>query len=97
MSVLERFGYARVGDCFCRTRLSDISGVKYLFSIDPTVATPDASVVYTFPNATGISGIAEISPDVFALVTGDWDLANMRAYLGMLAVMVGSFCRILRW
>ncbi|KAK1829944.1 hypothetical protein QBC39DRAFT_286332 [Podospora conica] len=60
--------------------------VPDLFSIDPTVATPSASIVHTFPNCTGISGIAEITPDLFALVTGTWDLANTRAALGSLAV-----------
>ena len=60
--------------------------VPDLFSIDPTVASPSASIVHTFPNGTGLSGIAEVTPDVFALVTGIWDLANTRAALGSLAV-----------
>lgn len=60
--------------------------VPDLFQIDPTVSAPTASVVHTFSNSTGIAGIAETSPDVFALVTGTWDLANTRAYPGTLAV-----------
>ena len=60
--------------------------VPDLFLIDPTVASPSASIIHTFPNATGISGIAEITPDLFALVTGIWDLANTRALPGTLAI-----------
>ncbi|KAK4458623.1 hypothetical protein QBC42DRAFT_300127 [Cladorrhinum samala] len=60
--------------------------VPDLFQIDPTVSAPTASVVHTFTNSTGIAGIAETSPDVFALVTANWDLANTRAYPGTLAV-----------
>jgi hypothetical protein len=53
--------------------------VPTLFSVDPTVPSPTATALYTFPNTTGLSGITETSPDVFALVTGIWDLANTRA------------------
>ncbi|KAK5653490.1 hypothetical protein OQA88_8976 [Cercophora sp. LCS_1] len=65
--------------------------VPDLFSIDPTVSVPTASIVHTFPNCTGISGIAEITPDLFALVTGTWDLANTRAALGSLAIWTVDF------
>ncbi|KAK3392822.1 hypothetical protein B0H63DRAFT_456664 [Podospora didyma] len=67
--------------------------VPDLFLIDPTVANATAPIVHTFANATGISGIAEISPDVFALVTGVWDLINTRAQLGSLAVWTVDFNR----
>ncbi|TVY55734.1 hypothetical protein LSUE1_G007526, partial [Lachnellula suecica] len=40
---------------------------------------PTSSVLYTFPNTTGLSGITELSHDIFALVTGIWDLPNTRA------------------
>jgi hypothetical protein len=53
--------------------------VPTLFSVDPTVPSPTATALYTFPNTTGLSGITETSPDIFALVTGIWDLANTRA------------------
>ncbi|GAB1317643.1 hypothetical protein MFIFM68171_07853 [Madurella fahalii] len=65
--------------------------VPDLFAIDPTVNNPDAPIVHTFANASGISGIAEITPDVFALVTGVWDLAATRAQLGSLAVWTVDF------
>lgn len=65
--------------------------VPHLFAINPTVMTPNATIVHTFPNSTGLAGIAEITPDLFALVTGTWDLANTRAELGSLAVWTVNF------
>lgn len=65
--------------------------VPDLFSIDPKATTPTASAIHTFPNATGLSGIAEVAPDVFALVTGVWDLAATRAAPGSLAVWIVDF------
>ncbi|KAK0649826.1 hypothetical protein B0T16DRAFT_389803 [Cercophora newfieldiana] len=65
--------------------------VPDLFSIDPTIPNPTAPIVHTFPNCTGIAGIAEVIPDLFALVTGTWDLANTRAALGSLHVWTIDF------
>ncbi|KAM7198903.1 hypothetical protein V8F20_005970 [Naviculisporaceae sp. PSN 640] len=65
--------------------------VPHLFAIDPNAAVPNATIVYTFTNSTGLAGIAEIKPDVFALVTGTWDLTNTRAELGSLAVWTVDF------
>jgi len=65
--------------------------VPTLFSIDPTTTTPTAQVIHTFPNATGLSGITEIRRDVFALVTGVWDLASTRATPGSLAIWTADF------
>lgn len=67
--------------------------VPHLFSVDPTVASPNASVVHTFSNITGISGIAETIPDVFAIVTAEWDLAATRAIPGTLKVWTVNFNR----
>ncbi|KAJ9165557.1 hypothetical protein NKR19_g278 [Coniochaeta hoffmannii] len=65
--------------------------VPTLFSIDPTTTTPTAQVIHTFPNATGLSGVTEIRRDVFALVTGVWDLASTRATPGSLAIWTADF------
>ncbi|KAM7186293.1 hypothetical protein V8F33_011889 [Rhypophila sp. PSN 637] len=65
--------------------------VPHLFAIDPNAAVPNATIIHTFTNSTGLAGIAEITPDVFALVTGTWDLANTRAELGSLAVWKVNF------
>ncbi|RDL33791.1 Uncharacterized protein BP5553_08159 [Venustampulla echinocandica] len=66
--------------------------VPDLFSINPTLTSPTAPIVYTFPNASGLSGITETSPDVFAVVSGVWDLATTRANLGSLSVWTVNFC-----
>ncbi|KAJ7053014.1 hypothetical protein C8F01DRAFT_1168645 [Mycena amicta] len=49
------------------------SGVSpTLHTLDPRTVTPNATLnlqeVYTFPNATALTGIAEYAPDVFAVV-----------------------------
>jgi hypothetical protein len=62
-----------------------------LWSVDPTVATPMASVIHTFENTTGLSGITETTPDVFALITGTWDLPTTRAAIGSLTVWTVDF------
>jgi sugar lactone lactonase YvrE len=67
--------------------------VPDLFLIDPTVPNPSASVVHTFPNATGISGIAEVKPDVFAVITATWDLFATRAQPGTLVVWTVDVAR----
>jgi hypothetical protein len=65
--------------------------VPSLWSIDPTLATPTAPVIHTFANVTGLSGITETTPDVFALITGTWDLPTTRAALGSLTVWTIDF------
>jgi hypothetical protein len=60
--------------------------VPTLFAIDPTASTPNASIIYAFPNATGLAGITETIPDIFAIVSATWDLVNTRAILGTLVV-----------
>ncbi len=60
--------------------------VPDLYALNPLLTTPTPSILHTFPNATGISGIAEVTPDLFAVVTAEWDLANTRALPGTLAV-----------
>ncbi|KAK3347278.1 hypothetical protein B0T25DRAFT_554070 [Lasiosphaeria hispida] len=68
--------------------------VPHLYSINPLASNPAANVVHTFANpnnATGISGIAEIRPDVFAVIVADWDLFTTRAIIGTLAVWTVDF------
>ncbi|KAK4196103.1 hypothetical protein QBC40DRAFT_287875 [Triangularia verruculosa] len=68
--------------------------VPHLYSINPLIAKPPAEIVHSFANpnnATGISGIAEIAPDVFAVIVADWDLFATRAIPGTLAVWTINF------
>src|SRR5436190_22690083 len=47
--------------------------VPELWEINPLSRSTsyNARLVYTFPNATGLTGIAEVAPDVFAVTAGD--------------------------
>ncbi|KAH8678203.1 hypothetical protein BX600DRAFT_507170 [Xylariales sp. PMI_506] len=46
----------------------------YLYTVkDPQSPSPEVSLVYEFPNITGLLGIAETYPDVFAVVGGRFD------------------------
>jgi hypothetical protein len=68
--------------------------VPTLFTLDPHRPADNFSnpslppILHTFPNATGLSGITELPspPDVFAVVSGTWDLVNTRAALGSLNI-----------
>ncbi|KAJ7692746.1 hypothetical protein B0H17DRAFT_933823 [Mycena rosella] len=42
-----------------------------LFTLDPTAANPTLDEVFTFPNASGLSGIAEYRPDVYAIIAAE--------------------------
>lgn len=42
-----------------------------VYTLDPSSASPNATLVHTFPNATKLDGITEYRPDVFAFVVGD--------------------------
>ena len=42
-----------------------------LYQIDPFLPGP-ASLIHSFPHAAGTLGIAEIQPDIFAVITGNW-------------------------
>lgn len=57
-----------------------------LWKLDPTESNPVAELVHSFPFATGLTGIAEIGPDVFAVVSGNWTLETMSGTLGSFAV-----------
>ncbi|KAJ7732704.1 hypothetical protein B0H16DRAFT_1427060 [Mycena metata] len=42
-----------------------------LYTLDPTVANATLDEVYTFPNASGLTGITEYRPDVYAIVASE--------------------------
>ncbi|KAF4637640.1 hypothetical protein G7Y89_g449 [Cudoniella acicularis] len=65
--------------------------VPTLFTLNPLLPTPNASIIHTFPTNTSLSGITEISPDNFVVVTGIWDLATARATLGSLSIWTVDF------
>ncbi|KAJ6453905.1 hypothetical protein C8R45DRAFT_1112169 [Mycena sanguinolenta] len=48
--------------------------VPTLFTLDPGTANATLDEVYTFPNSTGLTGIVEYKPDVYAVVTSVFNL-----------------------
>ncbi|KAH8807530.1 hypothetical protein F5884DRAFT_789460 [Xylogone sp. PMI_703] len=49
--------------------------IPSLFMIDPLVGGKP-TVAYTFPDILGLAGIAEYKPDVFAVITGDYNFTS---------------------
>lgn len=57
--------------------LLNILSTPSLYELNPFHATPgSAQLLHTFPFATGLAGIAEIEPDVFAVVAGNWSITT---------------------
>jgi len=65
--------------------------VPTLFTLDPLVPSPTPSIVHTFANGTGNAGITEISPDIFAVLNGIWDIAIQRAAFGSFTIWTIDF------
>lgn len=55
-----------------------------LFTIDPTAPSPSAKALVNCPGSTGLSGIATIGPDLFAVsggIHGSFRFDNMQVYV----------------
>ncbi|KAJ7018811.1 hypothetical protein C8F04DRAFT_1277127 [Mycena alexandri] len=57
-----------------------------LFTLDPTTTNGTLDSVHTFPNATGLLGITEYRPGVFALVASILNVTTRRAEPGSIAI-----------
>ena len=58
--------------------------VPELWTIDPVTKT--STKLFSFPNALGLTGIAETSPDIFAVVAGNFSTTNFSIGNGSWAV-----------
>lgn len=56
-----------------------------LYQLDPFSPT-EATLVHRFPNATGLAGIAEIQPDIFAVIVGNWSAKTFTTTNGSYSV-----------
>jgi len=54
--------------------------------IDPLAANPVAQLLYSFPGAGSLTGIAEVFPDVFAIASGNFTLATRTGIVGTFSV-----------
>lgn len=52
-----------------------------VFQVDPFLSVP-AKVIHTFPGSLSTLGIAEIQPDIFAVITGNFSLAAFSSVKG---------------
>ncbi|TVY67493.1 hypothetical protein LSUE1_G006601 [Lachnellula suecica] len=43
----------------------------HVYGLDPTSASPDLQVMHTFPDLQSTAGMAEVFPDIFAVITGN--------------------------
>ena len=59
-----------------------VSSQPTIYGIDPSKQGQPPSPLYHFPNASSTTGIAEIAPDVFAVVLGNWSTVTYQAIPG---------------
>ncbi|KAJ7478396.1 hypothetical protein FB451DRAFT_1241923 [Mycena latifolia] len=57
-----------------------------LHTLDPAKGNATLDEVYTFPNSTCLTGIAEYAPDVYALVASNLNITTRRAEPGSVAI-----------
>ncbi|KAJ7282209.1 hypothetical protein C8J57DRAFT_1218442 [Mycena rebaudengoi] len=57
-----------------------------LFTLDPGVANANLDEVYTFPNSTGLIGIVEYKPDVYAIVASEFNVTAASATPGSVVI-----------
>jgi hypothetical protein len=51
-----------------------------------TPSSSESSLLHTFPNATGLLGISETTPDVFAVIAGNFSLSTVSSVPGTYSV-----------
>jgi hypothetical protein len=72
--------------------LLNLLSTPTLYELDPFHPTPgSAQLLHTFPSATGLAGIAEIKPDVFAVLAGNWSLETFSTTPGSWSVWQVDF------
>ncbi|KAJ7204292.1 hypothetical protein C8J57DRAFT_383729 [Mycena rebaudengoi] len=57
-----------------------------LFTLDPTATIPTLDPVFTFPNVTGLTGIVEYRPDVYAVVAAQINFTAAQDIPGTVSV-----------
>ena len=63
-----------------------VSSQPAIYNIDPSKQNQPPRLLQQFPNASSAAGIAEIAPDVFAVVVGNWSTATFQAIPGTFSV-----------
>lgn len=63
-----------------------VTSAPEIWTLDPSAGNSTPHLVYTFPNATGTAGIAQVSPDVYAVVTGIYNVTTLTGTQGSFSV-----------
>jgi len=72
--------------------LLNLLSTPTLYELNPFNPAPgSAELLHTFPFATGLAGIAEIEPDVFAILAGNWSLETFSTTPGSWSVWKADF------
>ena len=62
-----------------------------VYYLEPQRRNRPPQLLYQFPNATGMTGIVETTPDVFAVVAGNWSTATLTPTPGSFSVWTIDF------
>lgn len=54
----------------------------YVYYLEPEARRPSARLLHQFPNATGMTGIVETTPDVFVVIAGNWSTKTFKSTPG---------------
>lgn len=73
--------------------LATLTNIPSVYEIVPSSSSypATASPLYTFPNATSLSGIDEISPDIFSVVVGNFSLSTFLPTPGSYSIWTIDF------
>lgn len=88
-TALENVGVRSNGDLILNT----ITAPK-VYTLNPTASSPSPSLLYEFPGATSVLGIAQPSPDLFAVVVGNYSTATFQGIPGSFSVWTLDFTEL---
>ena len=63
-----------------------VSSQPEVYNLDPSKPGQPPTLVHQFPNVSSVTGIAEIAPDVFAVVAGNWSAVTLTAVPGTFSI-----------
>ena len=57
-----------------------------IYTLDPSASIPTAKPLHRFDNVTGLAGITEVTPDVFAVVVGNYSVQEFKGVPGSFSI-----------
>ncbi|KUJ15786.1 uncharacterized protein LY89DRAFT_685725, partial [Mollisia scopiformis] len=68
-----------------------LSPLPQVWQIDPFTRTGE--LIYQFPDVTGVAGITEVEPDIFAVAVGNFSLETFKGTLGSYSIWSVDFSK----